>query len=627
MAQYDDPFNAASGSPERLNGSGANGAPSSHRPGPFRPFPVEGDRPDVGPGPGSASPAVRPENPRAASWLLRPSSPMSRQRNQWRQFKQMKPDFGLAAPESPPESAPALPRQTALPRFPAKAGSGPASAPRANPRPLAKGPTPEPPLQVHPHSSAAAPFPRTAATPRGSKVTPLRSRPARTETQAATLAPQHLASSTALAPAPASANRLRENRPRFRTSFGRRRLAKPPLPVLYLIRLMILGVGVAAIAGTLLSVLSPNHLASTSGGGTAGSSAMPTPSSPRSRLVGPGATSVASLQPTSELTRLKAQLEQLATLTPGLTPVLYALDLDSGRYVDMEGSKVVAAASTIKVPILVAFLHQVDAGAIALNQALVLQEQQLAGGSGSMANDAPGSEYTALEVATRMIIHSDNTATNMMIDALGGQEALNQLFAAWGLESTVLRSPLPDLEGTNTTSARDLALLMGLLDQGELLSPRSRDRLFSIMQRTVNRSMIPFSLTDGSIVANKTGDIAMALGDVALVDTPNGQRYVLAILVQRPNNDGRASELIRRLTETTHAEMNQPLAPVGRPPSPGSPDGSTSYPAPPGEAGVSPAQPGEPVPEGSGVAPGGSLETPPASSPPATAPGDQVPPG
>ncbi|NJL48353.1 MAG: serine hydrolase [Leptolyngbyaceae cyanobacterium SM2_5_2] len=272
-----------------------------------------------------------------------------------------------------------------------------------------------------------------------------------------------------------------------------------------------------------------------------------------------------ALQPVSELTRLKAQLEQLATLTPGLTPSLYALDLDSGRYVDLEGSKTVAAASTIKMPILVAFLQQVDAGNIALNQTLALQEQQVAGGSGSLGNDAVGSEYTALEVATRMIIDSDNTATNMMIDVLGGIEALNQQFAAWGLEATVLRNPLPDLEGTNTTSPKDLALLMALIDQNGILSSRSRDRMLSIMQRTVNRSLIAYSLTDGSIVANKTGDIAMALGDVALVDTPNGQRYVMALMVQRPDNDGRASELIRRLTEATHAELNQPLAPVGRP--------------------------------------------------------------
>jgi beta-lactamase class A len=347
---------------------------------------------------------------------------------------------------------------------------------------------------------------------------------------------------------------------------SRRRFAKTPLPVLYLIRLLILGVGVAAIAGTLLSILSPSNVVSSSEESTPTTAVRPVGSTPSGALLkaaGRDAVTIDDLALTSELTRLKAQIEQLSTLTPGLTQSVFLVDLDSGRYVDVESSLAVPAASTVKMPILVAFLQQVDAGQIALNQGLTLQEDQVAGGSGTMQNDVVGTEYSALDVATRMIIASDNTATNMLIDALGGPTALNQTFEEWGLQSTVLRNPLPDLEGTNTTSVRDLALLMALIDQGALLSSRSRDRLFGIMQRTANRSLIPFGITDDSVIANKTGDLASVLGDVALVDASNGKRYALAVLVQRPDNDGRASELIRRVAETIHTELNQPIAPVG----------------------------------------------------------------
>jgi len=406
-----------------------------------------------------------------------------------------------------------------------------------------------------------------------------------------------------------------------------RRLAKLPPLALYTLRLAILGIGVAAIAGTLLSVFSPSNVVSTSGDTT---TATDTRRGNANAIPGQGAVSVAALQPSSEITRLKAQLEQLATLTPGLTPAVYAFDIDSGRYVDLNGTPAVAAASTIKVPILVAFLQQVDAGNLALNQSIMLQEHHRVGGSGNMINDAVGSEYTALDVATRMIIHSDNTATNMMIEALGGQEALNQQFATWGLDATVLRNPLPDLEGTNTVSSRDLALLMVLVDQGDVLSRRSRERLLSIMQRTENRSLIAYNLTDGSLVANKTGDIASALGDVALVDTPNGNRYALSIMVQRPNNDGRASELIRRITETVHREMNQPLAPVGRAVSPGNAPETESNPANSEANPVGPLEnvegqmdsPMEATPEDT------SPTQPSRGTPPGTTPsGEQIPPG
>lgn len=437
------------------------------------------------------------------------------------------------------------------------------------------------PHSIHPstlHPSTLNPGgiavpPDQASLPPGvlpSKVTPLRSQ-SRRWSKTGSLGPATAAAQAARTLTPEPTHSLEPGalpegvapKRRSRAATARRRLANPPLPLLYLIRLIILGVGVAAIAGTLLSVLSPSNVAAP------GNEATPAPRAATrtagSLVQGGAATTVADLRLTSEMTYLKGELEELATLTPGLTPVAFAIDLDSGQYVDLGGTEPVAAASTIKVPILIAFLQQVDAGTMALNQSLMLQEEYMAGGSGTLRGEAVGTEYTALEVATRMIVASDNTATNMMIAALGGIETLNQTFAGWGLEHTVLRNPLPDLDGTNTTSAKDMALIMALIDQSGLLTPRSRDRLLSIMQRTENISLIPAAIGDKSLTAHKTGDIGGLLGDIALIDVPNGKRYTLALLVQRPTNDGRASELIRRMTDTVHAEMAQPVAPVGTP--------------------------------------------------------------
>ena len=531
---------------------------------------------------------------------------LSRRRNQWRQYKHMTFDMGsnpnsaqpTAAPPSPPPDE-VRPRLT-MPRLPARPPGG-RSAPSSGPADLAptlgKGAEKvSPPGGFYRSSSprfqgnqavyldGAFPEPLRSqpSGPSYGKVTPLNpSRSAAPRTQVTTRGgyarstdPLPLRSPDPQEtdqPGPSSAlagpNQTRLRRSRASAP----NLPRAPRSVLYLMRLLILGVGVAAIAGTLLAALSIGKQASRT------SKPLPAALSPADRGRGLAAgrlpQQVEDLQLSSELTRFKAQVEQLITLTPGLTPSIFALDLDSGHYLDLQGSQALPAASTIKVPILVAFLQQVDGSTLALNQTLALQETQIASGSGTLANEAVGSEYSALEVASRMIITSDNTATNMIIDTLGGMEVLNQKFAEWGLTATVLRNPLPDLEGTNTTSTRDLAMLMALVNQGGLLSPRSRDRLVSIMQRTANRSLIPTGIgdQDGTLVANKTGDIATVLGDVALVDTAYGHRYALALLVQRPDNDGRASELIRRLTEITHSEINQPLSPVGRPPDPVAP--------------------------------------------------------
>lgn len=593
MAQYDDPRNPFSaGRP----GAGSPWGESAPGPSPGR------DELQL---PGEADPGGwgrdRQQRP----------SPVARRRNQWRQHQQLAPDFGPAPVEPEIESVTRpTARNASLPTF----RQGPVQPP-SSPRPAApKGPIFEPrpaplsqavppiaprpgapPLQMHPHSihpstlnPSGAVAPATGATTARAlppNVTPLRPQVRRG------VAPQRqrpeLSAPGLLEETPNLSGTVDSPPPlrRSRAATARRRLANPPLPLLYLIRLVILGVGVAAIAGTLLSVLSPSNVATPGEAPT--SAAQTNPGRAAGSLVqGTAAATVADLRLTGEISHLKGELERLATLTPGLTPLGFAVDLDSGQYVDLGGAEPVASASTIKVPILVAFLQQVDAGNLALNQSMALQEAYMASGSGTLRGEAVGTEYTALDIATRMIVTSDNTATNMMIASLGGIEALNQTFATWGLEQTLLRNPLPDLDGTNTTSAKDLTLLMALIDQGGLLTPRSRDRLFSIMQRTENASLIPSGIRDGSLLAHKTGDIGAMLGDVALVDVPNGKRYAVALLVQRPANDGRASELIRRMTETIHAEMAQPVAPVGgssAQPAPLSPPGEFETEAPPEE--------------------------------------------
>ncbi len=598
MAQFGDPNPASSPSPE---------------------VPVPRDHPGHGQLPTGRLPGFNPSqsnstdhgDPQAseADGPWRPSL-VSRRRNQWRQYKHVKHEYEPKGDAHGVNPSPQKRLENAESRF----LTMPVLPVRSKPVSREQRPIPTRSLTVNPPQPAdnKGTLPRS-----GSSLGNVRRRSSApvTEFSPPTIVPAPTSRPEPVGPSPEGRGPSRSRRGRA----GGPALPKPSLPLLYLIRFIILGVGVAAIAGTLLAALSPARQTSSTAQPAQGPAALEPPAAGITSRGSALPSRVDDLKLTDELTRFKAQIEQLVTLTPGLTPTLFALDLDSGRYVDLKGSQVVAAASTIKVPILIAFLQQVDGGTMGLNQTLVLKENQVASGSGSMANDPVGTQYSALEVATRMIINSDNTATNMLIDALGGQEALNQRFAEWGLGSTVLHSPLPDLEGTNTTSAHDLALIMALIDQGGLLSPRSRDRMLSIMQRTASRNLIPKGIgaDSSSIVANKTGDIATSLGDVALVDTANGRRYVLAILVQRPDNDGRASELIRRVAEATQKELNQPIAPVGRP-------GNDASPPSPADTG-SPFSPSEQIPDTSGQQSVPS-QMPDAPGDPASA-GGQVPPG
>lgn len=345
-----------------------------------------------------------------------------------------------------------------------------------------------------------------------------------------------------------------------RRSDAIRRISKLPPPLLYGLRLLILGVGIAGIAGTTLSIWNPELQVeanperpiqkSTTAAAIATTGGEPTP------------TAIA-LPLGNELAGLKDQLAQIEAQMPGLELSSFVYDLESQTYLNFEGGAPVPAASIIKIPVLVAFLQEVDQGNISLNEPLTINAAQVATGSGSMQDDPPGTVYSALETASWMIINSDNTATNMLIDRMGGAAKLNQRFKSWGLEDTVINAPLPDLEGTNTTSPEDLVSLFSMVNQGELLSLRSRDRLFAIMQRTYAADLLPQGLGDQSaLIAHKTGDIGTMLGDAGIVDLPNGKRYAIAVMVQRPFNDGRAVEMIRLVSQATFNQFNQQPTPA-----------------------------------------------------------------
>ena len=322
------------------------------------------------------------------------------------------------------------------------------------------------------------------------------------------------------------------------------------LLVLYPIRLLIFGVGIAAIAGTALNVYDPTN----PNNPIRSLSAETEQSSQPKKIVEhfKKKNSPSHLSLGKELTSLKAKLQDLATKYPQLQPGAFFVDIDNGAYVNFNGETTFSAASTIKIPVLVAFFEDVDAGKIYLDEMLTMEKELIAGGSGAMQYQKPGKKFTALETATKMIVISDNTATNMLIARLGGKEALNQRFRDWGLKVTVIRNPLPDLEGTNTTSPRDLSHLLARVNQGELVSLRSRDRLLVIMRQTRTKTLLPKGLEKDAIIAHKTGDIGSVLGDAGIVDMPNGKRYIGAAMVKRPHNDYSARTLIQQISRAAY---------------------------------------------------------------------------
>ena len=146
----------------------------------------------------------------------------------------------------------------------------------------------------------------------------------------------------------------------------------------------------------------------------------------------------------SEMSAIKPQIESAIEQYKSLSAGMFFLDLDTGDYLDIKGDRVFPAASTIKLPILIAFYQDVDAGKVSLDETLVMKRDLVASGSGTMQDEPDNTRFSIKETVDKMITISDNTATNMIIERLGGIAKLNERFRSWGLADTRIRNWLGD---------------------------------------------------------------------------------------------------------------------------------------------------------------------------------------
>tara|TARA_Y100001968_G_scaffold64394_1_gene55130 strand:+ start:2878 stop:3870 length:993 start_codon:yes stop_codon:yes gene_type:complete len=249
---------------------------------------------------------------------------------------------------------------------------------------------------------------------------------------------------------------------------------------------------------------------------------------------------------------------------PDLEVSCYFLSLDKQIYAEIKSDVKLSAASSIKVPILIVLLKMLDEGELLWNENLILTQDVIGSGAGWMGYQKIGTKFPIFELATEMIRVSDNTATNLLIKRLGGIDQLNQKFNNLGLENTKVTNYLPDLKGTNLTSTKDLTIAIALVDNGYLLTNRSRDIFREIMKESKTNTLIPKGilrglgketndidyqlLLEGYMVYNKTGDIGISYADTSLIQTPYNSRAFATFIVKGPFNDPRSTDLIRNLS-------------------------------------------------------------------------------
>jgi beta-lactamase class A len=215
--------------------------------------------------------------------------------------------------------------------------------------------------------------------------------------------------------------------------------------------------------------------------------------------------------------------QQLSSLLAGKSADvgIAALDLNTGESVSIKGSTPFPMASTVKVAVAALYLAQVDHGRRSLDDTI--------------------NGYSARSLMARMLIHSDNRATDILLKDLGGPRVLHDWLEDNGItglrvDRTIAqllsdRRDLWDRRDSSTPTA--MVDLLSRIYKAELIKPESRNYLLDLMsQCETGRNRMKAMLPLGTPVEHKTGTLNGLADDVGFITMPDGHRIAVAIFTR-----------------------------------------------------------------------------------------------
>lgn len=247
---------------------------------------------------------------------------------------------------------------------------------------------------------------------------------------------------------------------------------------------------------------------------------------------------------------------------------------DDGSRLLRDATEPLPAASLIKLPILACTLAETARGRLKLGQRVPLERGHRVGGSGVLKTLQPGLSPTVRDLLTLMIVVSDNTATNMLIDLVGARE-INAFLHVHGLRGSSLVGKLQLPEGEqseaqrrgarNRTCAADILGLLLQLERGEVLPPQETRLALEILEaQQFTEAMSRYLPRDPDldpealVVASKSGCLRGVWHDAGLVfDRERRPRWALVVMTTESHDRSFGYEqegmlLIARIARRVH---------------------------------------------------------------------------
>ena len=258
---------------------------------------------------------------------------------------------------------------------------------------------------------------------------------------------------------------------------------------------------------------------------------------------------------------------------------LYAKNLQTGKSYSLRGDDPVRTASTIKLAIMVECFAEAEQGKLNLSEPIKITEDEKVSGSGIFQELSNGDQLPLRDAVDLMIVLSDNTATNLILNRIGGN-AVNGRMAQLGLTQTrVMRKILGDGNklkstpsgitdegakpenkkwGIGRTTPHEMVTIFEKLYRGELVSKTASEEMIAILKHQRDRNGIGRDMNDTEI-ASKSGALDHLRSDVGIIYSKGGPIAMAITVDNMPevnwSSDNPGLLLLSSLSEILNEEL------------------------------------------------------------------------
>lgn len=279
-----------------------------------------------------------------------------------------------------------------------------------------------------------------------------------------------------------------------------------------------------------------------------------------------------------QLEDLEKRLKTLAEAHEGRVSLLVR-HLNSGKELSIAPDQVMPTASLIKVAVLVTAYREADAGRLDLEKKVELKESDKVPGSGILTNHfSAGATLSVRDLMRAMIVWSDNTATNLVVNQIG-LKRISEVMAELGFEQTRMHSlvfrgsttSIDDVNGKEfglgRTTAREMSQLLELIYNRKAASAEACDAMLKHMRKLETTPRLDARFPAGTVFAHKTGSVNTARADAGIIETDAGPVIVCALTAKNKDRGWKSTSapnvLLARIGQEVLRTFSKPWSSGG----------------------------------------------------------------